>query len=76
MAKKEPFSEQLRRSVRECGMTRYAISKQTGIPESTLSRFVVGGAGLSLDNVDLLVEALELQLVAKGEKNRGKKGSA
>ena len=65
MAKKEPFSEQLRRSVRECGLTRYAISKQTGIPESTLSRFVVGGAGLSLDNVDLLVEALELELVAK-----------
>lgn len=76
MVKKEALSEQLRQIIRECGMTRYAISKKTGIPESTLSRFVVGGGGLSLDNVDLLVEALELELVAKGKRKNVKKGSA
>ena len=66
MAKKDPFSERLRRDVRECGTTRYEISKQTGIPESSLSRFVVGGSGLSMHNLDLLVEFLEL--VAKSRR--------
>jgi predicted transcriptional regulator len=73
MAKKEPFSERLRRDVRECGMTRYAISKQTGIPECTLSRFVVGGSGLSMHNLDLLIEFLELELVAKSRRKASKK---
>ena len=39
-------SEQLRRAVETCGQTRYRISQETGIPESVLSRFVAGGAGV------------------------------
>ena len=74
MTKKETLSERLRRAVRQCGMTRYALSKQTGIPECTLSRFVVKGRGLSLHNLDVLVEALGLELVAKQRRKRAKKG--
>ncbi len=74
MAENESFSERLRRTVRECGTTRYALSKQTGISEATLSRFVVGGRGLSIEHVDVLVEALGLELVPKGGQKRAKKG--
>ena len=74
MAKKEPFSERLRRAVRECGATRYAISKRTGIPESTLSRFVVGGGGLSMHNLDTLIDDLGLELAPRDRRKRAKKG--
>ena len=46
----QPFSEELRRAVRECGMSRYAISVQTGIDQATLSRFMKGERGLSLSS--------------------------
>jgi predicted transcriptional regulator len=74
MAKKKPFSERLRRAVRECGVSRYALSKKTGIPECTLSRFVVGGRGLSMHNLDLLIEALGLDLVPKTTRKRTREG--
>ena len=74
MAKKEALSERLRRAVRESGMTRYAISRRTGIPGSTLSRFVVGGRGLSMHNVDLLIADLGLELVPRSRRQRTKKG--
>lgn len=74
MAKKEAFSERLRRAVRESGTSRYAISRRTGIPESTLSRFVVGGGGLSMHNLDLLVADLGLELGPKDRRQRAKKG--
>ncbi len=76
MATKEPFSERLRRAIRESGMTRYKLSRQTGISEATLSRFVVGCRGLSIEHVDLLVEVFGLELVAKGGRKRAKKGGA
>ncbi len=77
MAKKEPLSERLRRAILQCGMSRYALSKQTGISEATLSRFVVGRRGLMIDHADLLAEALGLELVAKGRrKKRATKGGA
>lgn len=65
MAKKETVTERLRRAITESGSTRYAISKATGIPESTLSRFVAKGAGLSAGNLDRLCEHLGLKLVAE-----------
>ena len=73
MTKKEAFSERLRRAVRESGMTRYAISKQSGIYESALSRFIVGGGGLAMHNLDRLVEVLELELATKRSQKRTKK---
>ena len=43
------LSDQVRRAVDGCAMTRYAIYKATNIDQGTLSRFVAGKAGLSLD---------------------------
>lgn len=63
----ETFSEQLRRAIRECGRSRYAISCETGVDQATLSRFMQGG-GLSLAVVDKLVEALDLEIKPRKRK--------
>ncbi len=74
MVKKEPFSDQLRLAVERSDLTRYEISKRTGIAQSILSRFIKQGAGLSMDSVDKLCECLGLRLVSKGipSKRKGK----
>ena len=56
------LSDQIRRAVDDCGLTRYAIFKATGIDQGTLSRFVAGAAGLCLDNLDRLADLLDLSI--------------
>lgn len=60
----------LRAALERCGQTRYAVSKETGIPESTLSRFVAGGKPLRGENIDKLADYLGLALTAKTGKAR------
>ena len=52
------FSEQLRQAVLHCGKTRYRISKETGITEAQLSRFVNGHADLALSTIDKLADCI------------------
>jgi hypothetical protein len=66
----DKFSEQLRTAVRESEASRYQISKETGIDQATLSRFVAGTAGMSLDSVDRLMDALGLEI--RPRKRKGK----
>ena len=65
------LSEQLMQALLECGETRYRVSKNTGIDEATLSRFVNGKQALSLEKVDILGHYLGLRLVAL-KKGKGK----
>lgn len=58
-------TETLRAALEQCGATRYAVSKATGIPQSTLSRFVAEGRALRGDNIDKLAEHLGLELKAR-----------
>jgi transcriptional regulator with XRE-family HTH domain len=53
-------SDQLRRVIDDCGLSRYEISKRTGIAESTLSKFMQGERGLSMKALDRLGDALGL----------------
>lgn len=62
------FSDQIRKAVEESGMTRYAIFKASGIDQATLSRFVHGQVGLSMDSLDVLADILGLEIVARGRK--------
>lgn len=71
MSKPKPFSEQLRAALKECGQTRYAVSKATGISQPTLSRFVNGERGLPLKTIDRLCEHLGLELVARRQSKKG-----
>jgi predicted transcriptional regulator len=58
----EPFSETLKRLIREGELTRYALSVRTGIDQATLSKFLKGERGLSLRAVDRLMDALNLEV--------------
>lgn len=57
-----PLSEQVRRAIRECGLTQYRISKAAGIDRSTLHRFMTGERGLPMKTLDRLAEVLDLRV--------------
>lgn len=64
MPKQKLVSEQLRSAIEQSGLTRYGISKETGISQGILSRFMNDQeAGLSLSNVDKLCVMLGAKLV-------------
>jgi transcriptional regulator with XRE-family HTH domain len=63
MGRKLAISEQLRRAIDESGMSRYRISRETGINQSVLSRFAHGETSLYLETVDTLCELLGARLV-------------
>jgi transcriptional regulator with XRE-family HTH domain len=66
--KKKPISEQLIEAIEASDLSRYRISKETGIAQSTLSEFVNGNRWLSLQNIDLVCDLLGLELKKKGSK--------
>lgn len=73
MAKRrKKLSDQIRRSIETCGLTRYRISKETGIDQSNLSRFIHGEVGLSMDSLDRLADLLDLNITT--DKRRQPKG--
>jgi len=63
--RKQQFADQLRRAIERGPATRYALSRHTGIPESVLSRFVNGKSGISLSSINLICDALDLELVSR-----------
>lgn len=68
MAKPPSFSDEIRKAIKNCGKTRYAISKETGIAQSTLSRFMDCERGLPMKTLDRLAAHLDFHIVV------GKKG--
>lgn len=72
------LTDQLRRAIDGSGMSRYRVCKVVGMSEATMSRFMSGKGGLSMDMLDRLGEALNLKLVAGveagGEKDGRKNG--
>ncbi|WP_432797179.1 helix-turn-helix domain-containing protein [Poriferisphaera sp. WC338] len=54
------FSDQIREKVASSKFTKYAISKETGIPQPTLSRFERGEAFLGERNLNKLAKLLGL----------------
>lgn len=63
--KKPTMTDALKAAIKESGLTRYEISKATGILQTSLSRFVRGETSLRLDKADVLAEYLGLELVRK-----------
>lgn len=60
--KRNKLSEQVRQAIDTCGKTRYQISKDTGIDQATLCRFMGGKGGLSIPVLDTLGEYLKLEI--------------
>jgi transcriptional regulator with XRE-family HTH domain len=68
---REKLSDQVRRAVDGSGLSRYRICKKLGIAESTLSRFMSGQGGLSMEYLDALADLLDLDIVTgKGSKRK------
>ncbi len=73
MAKPIKLSDQLRRAIDACEMSRYAICQQLDFDQAVMSRFMSGNSGLSFETLDRLGELLGLELVARKRKSIRKK---
>jgi len=62
MGKRMDIEQQLRQAIAESGMSRYALSKKTGVAQSVLSHFVNGQRSLTLPTAARLAEALGMEL--------------
>ena len=56
------LTDQLRQAIKDSGLTRYRIAKETGISESTLAQFYNGQRGLSMEALNALGEFLQLTI--------------
>ncbi len=59
------MTDVLKAAIKESGVSRYEISKATGILQTSLSRFMRGETSLRLDKADVLAEYLGLRLVSE-----------
>lgn len=75
MAKAKPsaFSEQLRRAIRECGLSMLAVGREADIDKAALSRFMSGERGLRLEAVDRLCALLRVRITAQRLKEGGER---
>jgi transcriptional regulator with XRE-family HTH domain len=69
---KQRFSDALRRAIEQSEKTRYRISKETGIAEAVLSRFMHGKGGLSVESIDRICESIGARLVVEARPPRKK----
>ena len=66
------LSDQVRCAVAECGHSRYAIWKTTGISQVTLCRFMSGECGLPMKTLDVLADHLDLNIVSGKRQRKGR----
>jgi len=65
------LSEQVRKAIKESGLSRYRISRETGVPESALCRFMTGES-MQTRTLDQLADLLGLRIVVKPPKTTQK----
>lgn len=73
MTRKRKLTDQLRKAIDAGDKTRYQIAKETGIDEATLSRFIHGKGGLSMEGLDAIGECLRLRIVTDQPQKKGGK---
>ncbi|GAF94275.1 unnamed protein product [marine sediment metagenome] len=61
-------SDQIRQAIRDSGLTNYRVAKLTGVEQSTLSRFMNGGYGVTSETLDILGDFLDLEVIRHGPK--------
>lgn len=62
--------KQLAKAIEKSDVTRYRISKDTGINQSVLVRIVKGTGGCSLETLDVLCDYLGLELACRKPKRK------
>ena len=63
--KRSKVSDQIRAAIETSGVSRYGIAMATGIDPATLSRFMGGSGGMTVETLDKLSEYLGLEIVVK-----------
>jgi hypothetical protein len=72
MAKKRVrMSDQIRQAINASDRSRYRICKELGLSEATMSRFMNGTGGLSMECLDALGDLLDLNLQAPKARQKG-----
>lgn len=60
----------IRKAMGTSSKTRYRLWKDTGIDQAHLSRLLTGKVGLSLENLERLADALDLEIIVRRRKAR------
>ncbi len=71
MTSTKSLSQQLREAIIKSGISRYEISKQTGVSQAALSRFVLGKRGLSVKAMDAIGLFLGLSITERRRRKNG-----
>jgi DNA-binding phage protein len=66
------ITEQLQEAIRSGGMSRYAISKVTGIDQGMLCKFLKGQSSMSFATADRILDALGLEIVIRPRRSTRK----
>jgi predicted transcriptional regulator len=61
----QTLSEQLREAIIRSGVSRYEISKQTGVSQAALSKFILGHRGISVKAMDAVGLFLGLSITTR-----------
>jgi transcriptional regulator with XRE-family HTH domain len=62
--------KRLRNAMKTSGKTRYQLWKETGIDQSHLAKLLHGEVGLSVENLERLAAALDLEIVIRPAKRK------
>ena len=62
--------DEIRKAMKASGKTRYSLWKETGIDQSHLFKLWNGEAGLSVENLEKLAEALGLEITIRPAKRK------
>ena len=68
------LSDQLREAIVNADVSRYEISKATGVTQAALSHFVNGRRGVSVEAMDAVGLYLGLSITSRPKKPTKKKG--
>jgi transcriptional regulator with XRE-family HTH domain len=71
-SKRTKLSDQVRRAIDASGKSRYRICKEAAIGQPTLSRFMHGIAGLSIESLDRLADCLGLNITMDNRPHKQK----
>jgi len=69
--KSNKVSDRIREAVQTARVSRYRISRDTGIEESALSRFLSKERALSMKAIDALADYFGLELVRRRKNKAG-----
>ena len=68
-----PILDDIRKAIESSDVTRYRISKDTGINESQLSALMAGTKGLSIEALEKLADYLGLEVATRPKRKREKR---